>query len=91
MDIHLFIWVLVHNMQVPFWYHCSMAINLRIPEELDQQLDIVAGVLHTSKSAVLLQGAQLMVEQYARRAEIDSGLDFVLENDAELLHRLEDA
>jgi predicted transcriptional regulator len=68
-----------------------MAINVRIPEELDRQLEELAAAQHVSKHALLLQGATLIVERYSRRDEIESGLQFVLTHDAELLQRLEDA
>lgn len=68
-----------------------MAITVRIPDELDTQLEEVARQQHTSKSALLLQGATWIVERHARRAEVDAGLDFALTHDAELLTRLEDA
>lgn len=68
-----------------------MAITIRIPDELDASLDAVAKAQHTSKSALLLQGATWVVERHSRREEIDAGLDFVLSHDAELLERLEDA
>ena len=68
-----------------------MAITIRIPDELDARLDDVAKQQHTSKSALLLQGASWVVERHARRSEVDAGLDFVLSHDAELLRRLEDA
>ncbi|GEP28633.1 MULTISPECIES: ribbon-helix-helix protein, CopG family [Cryobacterium] len=68
-----------------------MAINVRIPEELDRQLEELAAAQHVSKHALLLQGATLIVDRYSRRDEIESGLQFVLTHDAELLQRLEDA
>lgn len=68
-----------------------MAITVRIPEDLDARLEDVAKQQHTSKSALLLQGASWVVERHARRVEIDAGLDFVVSHDAELLQRLEDA
>ena len=68
-----------------------MAINVRIPEELDRQLEELAAAQHVSKHALLLQGATLVVARYSRRDEIESGLQFVLTHDAELLQRLEDA
>jgi predicted transcriptional regulator len=68
-----------------------MALNLRIPEELDRQLEALATAQHVSKHALLLQGATLIVDRYSRRSEIESGLEFVLTHDAELLQRLEDA
>lgn len=68
-----------------------MAINVRLPEELDRQLSEVAAAEHTSKSSLLLQGAQLVVERHARRNVVDASLRFVKTHDAELLERLEDA
>jgi predicted transcriptional regulator len=68
-----------------------MAMNVWIPEDLDKQLDAVAAATHTSKSTLLLQGAQLVVERHARRNVVDASLDFVKEHDAELLKRLDDA
>ncbi|WP_253905899.1 ribbon-helix-helix domain-containing protein [Arthrobacter sp. H5] len=68
-----------------------MAMNLRLPEDLDRQLDDIAAASHTSKSALLLQGAQLIVDRHARRNLIDASLEFVKTHDAELLKRLEDA
>lgn len=68
-----------------------MAITVRIPEDLDAQLEAVAEQQHVSKHALLLQGATWVVERHARRAEVDAGLAFVLSHDAELLTRLADA
>jgi predicted transcriptional regulator len=76
---------------IPKWYHDVMAINLRIPADLDAQLQEVADAENVSKNALLLRGARLVVERSSRRAEIDAGLDFVLGHDQELLRRLEDA
>ena len=68
-----------------------MALTVRIPPELDAQLDAIAAERHTSKHSLLLQGASLIAERHGRRTEVDAGLDFVLSHDAELLRRLEDA
>ncbi|MFJ4207941.1 hypothetical protein ACIPY2_05680 [Paenarthrobacter sp. NPDC089675] len=67
-----------------------MAMNLRIPWDLDQRLDELAAEEHTSKSALLLQGAELVLERHARRRDISEGLDFVKSHDANLLSRLGD-
>lgn len=77
--------------RVPFWYHGRMAMNLRVPEDLDRRLEKLAAEEHTSKSALLLQGAELVLQRHARRREISQGLDFVMSHDADLLKRLEDA
>lgn len=68
-----------------------MAMNLRVPEDRDRRLDELAEEEHTFKSALLLQGAGLVLQQHGRRREITEGLDFVMSQDAELLKRLEDA
>lgn len=68
-----------------------MAITIRIPDELDARLDEVAKQQHTSKSALMLQGATWVVERHTRQAEIAEGLDFVTSHDADLLERLADA
>jgi len=68
-----------------------MAITVRIPEDLDAQLEQLAARENVSKHALLLRGARVVVERAARRDEIDAGLDFVMSHDAELLARLEDA
>ena len=68
-----------------------MAMNIRIPEGLDRQLDELAAREHVSKHALLLQGAELVVRARARREEVSRGIDFVMDHDAELLRRLEDA
>lgn len=68
-----------------------MAMNVRLPEALDRELDRIAESLHTSKHALLLQGAELIVERGDRRRQISEAVDFVLAHDAELLRRLADA
>src|SRR5690606_9181653 len=39
------------------WYHFGMAMNVRLPEELDQRLGELAARRHTSKHALLIQAA----------------------------------
>lgn len=68
-----------------------MAINLRIPVDLDEQLEQLAEREHTSKHALILQSLEQLIRDRGRRAEIDRAVDFVLENDADLLARLADA
>jgi predicted transcriptional regulator len=68
-----------------------MAMTVRIPEELDRQLDELAAREHVSKHSLIVQGAELVVRRRARREEIDRGIDFALDHDAELLTRLSDA
>ncbi|KFF59192.1 hypothetical protein JF66_13135 [Cryobacterium sp. MLB-32] len=66
-------------------------MTIRLPAELDSALEEIARQRHTSKHALIVEAAGLAVERYARRTEIDAGLQFVMSHDAELLQRLEDA
>ncbi len=66
-------------------------MNLRIPADLDARLDALAEAEHTSKSALLLQGAELVIERSTRRRAVVTSPEFVRSHDAELLTRLEDA
>lgn len=68
-----------------------MAFNVRLPEDLDRRLEEVAAQEHTSKTALLQQGVQLVIERANRRAQLHEGLEFVTSHDAELLDRLKDA
>lgn len=68
-----------------------MALNLRLPPDLDRQLDDLAAQEHVSKHALLLQGAELLVNSRIRRRQIDDAVDFVLGHDAELMRRLADS
>lgn len=66
-------------------------MNLRVPEDLDRRLDQLAAEEHTSKSALLLQGAEFVLQRHRQSRDISAGLDFVMSHNAELLTRLENA
>lgn len=68
-----------------------MVMSLRVPEDLDRRLEQLAVEEHTSKSALLLQGAELVLQRHHRSRDISAGMDFVMSHDGELLKRLEDA
>ncbi len=70
------------------WYHDGMAINLRVPADLDRELEQLAVEEHTSKSALLLQGAELVLKCHGRWREIAASVKFVKSHDAALLTRL---
>ena len=65
-------------------------MNLRVPADLDRELGQLAVEEHTSKSALLLQGAELVLQRHRRRREIAASIEFVKSHDAELLTRLAD-
>jgi len=66
-------------------------MNLGVPEDLDPPLEKLATEENTSKTALLSEGAELLMQRHARRREFCEGLDFVMTHDAELLTRLGDA
>lgn len=68
-----------------------MVMSLRVPEDLDRRLEQPAVDEHTSKSVLLLQGAELVLQRHHRSRDISAGMDFVMRHDGELLQRLEDA
>jgi len=68
-----------------------MDMNLRIPDEIDRQLDALAAEQHITKSALLLRGAELVLRRAGRKQDIHDAFDFVLAHDAGLMKRLEDA
>jgi predicted transcriptional regulator len=49
-------------------------MNLRVPEDLDRRLEKWAAEEQTSKSALLLQRAEAVLQRHARRREISEGL-----------------
>lgn len=68
-----------------------MAMTLRLPEELDRQLEELSAAEHVSKHALIVQATEALVARRARRDELMGAIDFVRTHDAELLTRLEDA
>lgn len=66
-------------------------MNLRVPEELDRELEKLTLEEHTSKSALLLQGPEMVIQRHRHRREIAASIEFVESYDAELLTRLADA
>jgi predicted transcriptional regulator len=49
-------------------------MDLRVLEDLDRRLEKLAAEEHTSKSALLLQGAELVLQRHARRRKVSEGL-----------------
>lgn len=68
-----------------------MAMTVRLPEELDAQLEEIARARHTSKHAILIEAATRFAQDSGRAAQVNAAVDFVLSNDEALLERLEDA
>lgn len=68
-----------------------MAMNLRLPPTIDDELDAIAAEDHVSKSALLIQGAELLIARRNRQQRIATATRAVLSDDAKLLDRLADA
>ena len=66
-------------------------MTLRLPAELDAQLDALATVERTSKQAIVTEAVVTYFARKGRQEQLDDALAFVLEHDAQLLRRLEDA
>jgi predicted transcriptional regulator len=68
-----------------------MAMTLRLPEDLDRELDRLAAESHTSKSALMVEAARQLIQRNRREALIEQGFQFALSHDREALQRLADA
>ncbi|AZS48903.1 hypothetical protein CVS53_03626 [Microbacterium oxydans] len=73
------------------WYHFGMAMTVRLPEELDAQLEAIARARHTSKHAVIIEAATRFANSESKTDRVLSIADEVTERYAETLKRLEDA
>lgn len=68
-----------------------MAMTLRLPEVLDNDLSDVADLLGVSKQQVVTQALEIFVETQKSRLEMRRTVEMILERDAELMRRLEDS
>jgi len=68
-----------------------MALTIRLPEDLDSRLGVLAEAEHVSKTSLLIQGAELVLARHERAQKVDAGIDFIVHRDAGLLERLADA
>lgn len=68
-----------------------MAMTLRLPDLLDNDLSDVADLLGISKQQVVTQALEIFVETQKSRLEMRRTIEMILERDAELMKRLEDS
>ncbi|GGI03258.1 CopG family ribbon-helix-helix protein [Arthrobacter liuii] len=66
-------------------------MTLRLPDDLDRELDRLAAETHTSKSSLVVEAARQLIERSRREALIERGFQFALSHDREALQRLADA
>lgn len=68
-----------------------MAMTVRLPDDLDNQLEQIARERHVSKHAVILEATARFVASEAKTAKVVSAVDDITERYAEALDRLRDA
>jgi predicted transcriptional regulator len=68
-----------------------MAMNVRLPEELDRKLETIARERHVSKHAVLIEAAERFVSTESKTSRVLSAVDEIGERYAATITRLEDA
>ena len=74
-----------------WWYHIGMAMNVRLPEDLDARLEAIARARHTSKHAVLIEAAERFVSSESKTSRVLELVDEIGERYADTIKRLEDA
>jgi len=68
-----------------------MAMTLRLPEELDRQLEELAAARGTSKHALVVEGTRMLVDLETKTDIVIEVAAGVRARYADLLKRLEDA
>jgi len=68
-----------------------MAMTLRIPEELDRQLEEIAATRHTSKHALIIEAAARFAAQSTKTDRVLAAIDDIGVEYADTIKRLEDA
>jgi predicted transcriptional regulator len=68
-----------------------MAMTVRLPEELDAQLEELARARHTSKHAILIEAVDRFARQESKTDRVLAAIDEIGEQYADTIKRLEDA
>ena len=68
-----------------------MAMTVRLPADLDNELERIARERHTSKHALIIEAADRFARQNSKTARVLSAVDEITEQYADALKRLEDA
>jgi len=68
-----------------------MAMNVRLPEELDARLEAIARERHTSKHAVLIEAVTRFADTESKTDRVLAIADEISTQYAETIKRLEDA
>jgi len=68
-----------------------MAMTLRLPEDLDRELERIARERSTSKHALIIEAADRFAKQNSKTHQVLSAIDEIGDQYADALKRLEDA
>ncbi|MFA5607032.1 MAG: hypothetical protein WDA07_07580 [Leucobacter sp.] len=68
-----------------------MAMTLRLPEELDQQIEEIARARHTSKYAIVVEAAMRFASTEAKTERALRLADEIVDDYADTIRRLEDS
>ncbi|WP_186307574.1 ribbon-helix-helix protein, CopG family [Microbacterium sp. 1.5R] len=68
-----------------------MAMNLRLPEDLDAQLEEIARARHTSKHAIIIEAAARFARSESKTDRVLSLAEEITDRYADTIKRLEDA
>ena len=68
-----------------------MAMTLRLPEDLDRQLDRLAAERRTSKHALIVEATDRFIRSNSKTNQVLAAVDEIGKQYADTLRRLEDA
>lgn len=68
-----------------------MAMTLRLPEDLDRQLEQIADSRHTSKHALIIEATARFAAQNSKTDRVLAAIDEIGIEYADVITRLEDA
>ncbi|WP_033227718.1 hypothetical protein [Nesterenkonia sp. F] len=68
-----------------------MAMTLRLPEELEKQLEEIASRKHISKHALITQSVERLVRSEDEQQQVDEAVDYAFERYGDVIERLADA
>lgn len=71
-----------------YWYHFGMAMTLRLPDELEKELDAIAAEEGVSKHSLITESARDLVERRRQRTVIWGAVKHVDAKYGDVIDRL---
>lgn len=68
-----------------------MAMTLRLPEDVDRQLDELARSTHVSKQSLVIQATEELLRRREAQRKIDRAVEDTFERYGDVVERLADA